>query len=1726
MAKTIDDTYGLSPMQHGMLFHSLYSQKSGVDIEQVVCRLQEELNVSAFRQAWDSVVARHAALRTSFRWDGSDEPLQDVHRSVNVDFEQQDWRGLSPSEQKVRLDSYLRSDRKRGFALGIAPLMRLALFRVGPADYQLIWTSHHILADGRSQLLILKEVFAFYEAFCRHKDFRADQPRPYGDHIRWLQQQDLSKGEVFWRRILKGFTTPTSLSVARAPTQQLDQQDERGEQEVSLSMEATSELRSLAQKHRLTLNTFVQGAWALLLSRYSGDEDVVFGAIRACRQSTVQGSESIVGMFINTLPVRAQVSPERPLLPWLEDLRAQSVAVRDYEHTPLVMVQGWSERRSGTSLFETILVFDNYLLDSALRAQGGNWEAREFRLLEKTNYPLTVYGYAETALLLKIAYDRHRFDDATVAWMLGSFKSILEGMATHPECRLSELPQLSAAEQHQLIVKWNDTQVDYAKDSCIHHLFEDQAARTPDAVALVVEDSQLTYRELNCRANQVAHRLRKLGVGPGVLVGISMERSLEMVVGLLSILKAGGAYVPLDPAYPKERLAFMMEDCRAAVILTQRRLIGLVPNADGQPSAVLAPQSSINNRTVICLDVGWEAIAGESAENLNRRATSDDLAYVIYTSGSTGKPKGVLVGHRNVVNFFAGMDRCIGNTPGVWLAVTSISFDISALELFWTLARGFQVILQVEPERAFNSPAPNTQISDKGMDFSLFYFASNEEKVSGGKYRLLIEGAKFADQHGFSAVWTPERHFHPFGGLYPNPSLTSAAIAAVTERIQIRAGSVVLPLQSPIRVAEEWSVVDNLSNGRVGVSFASGWHANDFVFAPENYAGRKEIMFRQIETVRRLWRGEAVPFKGGVGNEVEVRIFPQPIQQELPVWVTAAGTPETFRLAGEIGANLLTHLLGQSLEDLAERISIYRKSWREHGHGPGEGHVTLMLHTFIGEDIDTVREKVREPFTNYLKSSSDLVRNLVQSLGQDAGSLTEDDMKPHWDRAFNRYFDTSGLLGTPGKCLQMIERFKAVGVDEVACLIDFGVDSDSVLSNLHYLDLVRGESNKKRQASSANYSLSSQITRHRVSHLQCTPSMARMLTTDTEALSALKVLRQLLLGGEALPVSLAEQLSEVMSGEIHNMYGPTETTIWSTMGPVGKNRSTISIGRPIANTEIYLLDRHFQPVPMGVAGELFIGGAGVVRGYHNRPELTAERFIPDPFSAEAGARMYRTGDLGRYLPDGNIEFLGRLDYQVKIRGHRVELGEIEAVLEEHPAIKESVVIAREDTAGDKYLVTYLVAGQEPLPSIIKLRSFLEEKLPEHMVPSTFVTLGSLPLTPNGKLDRQALPAPDQGRPELEKPFVAPRDAIEAQLAKIWEKVLGRQPIGGEDNFFELGGHSLRAVQVVQQIGEVFGKKLPVIAIFQAPTIEQLAEVLREEDSSRDWASFEPLQPNGSKPPFFFLAGRSHFGDRLGPDQPVYRVVYQDLDREQPFVRVEDMATYAIKTVRRIQPDGPYYLGGHSQGGMVAFEMAQQMQRQGEKVALLALCECWTQDSRPPTSGTSSAYRLWKKVNYHFHRTRRVGARQELNDFLGSLEKKTQGVAWRKQVVPQAQSQQAHRAAIFAALRQYVPQAYAGGITVIRCAEHVPWKDYDPLYGWARIARDGVEAYEIPGSHAGIYREPNVEILAKTLNDVLRKAQATPSSEPRALDDPSVPFLDSRPFDGLQNAGTEVKNQSA
>ena len=1345
MHDVITDQYGLSPMQQGMLFHALYDQRLGLYVDHAVFDFPDHvLNVAAFQRAWRRVVDRHPSLRASFHWEGLEAPVQVIHAQVDLPFDFEDCRHLPLSDQEHRLEAYRRSDRERGLTLTEAPLMRWRVFRLGDDHFRCVWTIHHLLADGRSALLILREVFALYDAFSSGSDVQWPAPPSFREHITWLDRQDRQSAESFWRKTLQGFTAPTPLVVDRPSASTFD--GSPIEREVRLRRETTAALKALAERHLLSLGTFVQGAWALLLSRYSGEEDVVFGAVRSCRRSSVEGADSIVGVFMNTVPIRVRVPWDAPLLPWLKGLRLQQVPLLKYEHTPLVDVQRWSDLPARTPLFESVLDFADFSLDATLRELGSLWQTSTLTIHEKTNFALTIYAAAEPDLTVKIAFNPSRFDDDAIRRMLGHLETLFEAMAAHPDQRLGDVPLLTPAEERQLLVEWNDTRVEYPRHACIHQLFEAQVGRTPDEIALCFEDRSLTYRELNARANQLARHLGKAGVRPGARVGICMERSLELMVGLLGILKAGAAYVPLDPSFPRDRLTFIVEDAGIEVLVTQERLADALEDHDAAS---------------ICIDTDSAAISQEPDGNLDASVSSEDLAYVMYTSGSTGQPKGVRVRHRNVVNFFAGMDATIGSErPGVWLAVTSISFDISVLELFWTLTRGFKVIVQSAEETA------------------------------------------------------------------------------------------------------------------------------------------------------------------------------------------AAPTVRSF------------------------------------------------------------------------------------------------------------------------------------------------------------------------------YSIPAQIAAHGVTHFQCTPSMARMLSVRPESLRGLAPLRTMLVGGEALPGDLADQLQESVSGEILNMYGPTETTIWSTTAAVERGGRPVPIGRPIANTQTYILDRRRQPVPVGVPGELFIGGDGVAAGYHDRPTLTAERFVENPFLAEPDAKMYRTGDVARYRPDGAIEFLGRVDHQVKIRGHRIELGEIEAVLQRHPSVREAVVVAREDQPGDQRLVGYTVPRGPHTITTGELREYLSGTLPKEMVPAVFVMVDSFPRTPNGKLDRRALPAPDHVRHDTPRTFVAPRDRVESELTRIWERILGVRPISVTDNFFELGGHSLLAVSLFAQIEKTFGKNLPLATLFRGPTIEQLAAILQHDVQS----SSSPLvciQPHGSRPPLFFMHAEGGnvleyypLSRSLGTDQPFYALQSDLLNGRgsASALRLEDMAAQYIREIRKVQPNGPYFLGGWCLGGYLAYEAAQQLRAQGEEVALLAMIQTAFGDYGRRRPGVTVfhrlLYRLIKRVDLEWSNVRALAPRARVPHLASRAKRlftivqlKSESLvdAWLAAFNVREWHSLAYRLEavgkyhVQAAL-SYRPKPYPERVTFFRATKQPLDIVPDQTMGWGPLLNGPLDIHDIPAHHQNIMIEPRVSLLAEQLAACVDRARCDRLSE--------------------------------
>lgn len=1386
-----------------MVFHQLVDSRSGVDVEQIVVELNEPLAEGHLRVAWNGAMAHNSVLRSYVLRDEQGQ----FELGVADEFAPT-WTVLQVGEAEWADGAYLarvlEEDRAQGFDLFAGPPIRFTLLEISRSQWVFLWTFHHILCDGRSFPDLLVEVFDRYDALISGESY-AIEPRPSAELFQqWRADWADSQALEYWRSLLAGFDHATPFVSADAPG------TNRADVEIQLSDDQTAGLSRWATENGLTLNALVQAAWAMVLSRHCEEETVVFGATRAGRAATVPDADRMVGVFINSVPVVARLAGQTPR-ELASALRQQQIDGRPHEHAALTDIQRSTEIPPGQPLFRTLLMFDKQILNEAIMQRRRSWTTRKFRLHERTPYPVTIYAYAEPALFLKLSFDADLLSRPAAERCLEQVQNCLSVFVENPDVPLDSLSILGPREYHQLVETWNDTGAAIPATT-IHEEFAAQANSRGEQTALIAGDQKTSYRELDERSARLAERLQALGVGPGSIVGLSVSRSTEMVVAVLAILRAGGAYLPLDPEYPAERLLFCVRDAGVRLLITERSY---------------KSRFSETGVRFLCTD---EFDTRPGPASIESACGPDDLAYLIYTSGSTGQPNGVLVEHRNVVNFFTGMDDVVRHDKRkTWLAVTSLSFDISVLELLWTLTRGYTVVLHGALASAELAPEP--------VAFSLFYFANEPDHAKKDPYRLVLEGARFADDHGFEAIWTPERHFHAFGGLYPNPSVMGAAIAASTRNLEIRAGSVVLPLHSPFRVAEEWAVVDNLSNGRVGIACASGWQPNDFVLAPENYERRHQVMYDNLEQLRALWRGEKVQAENPKGDRVEIGTLPRPVQPELPVWITAAGSPATYEQAGRIGANVLTHLLGQTIEDLSQKIALYRAARKENGHDPDAGRVTLMLHTFVGPENEAVKQIVRGPMKDYLRGSASLVGQYADAwtaynkgpssteVAQTAlEDLSPDEFENLLEFAFERYFETSSLLGSPEKCVDLVNAVTGVGVSEIACLVDFGVDVDAVLQHLPYINDLRELLRLRALRDQAT--VAEDIVRHQISHMQCTPSMARMLPLLSADSATYGSIEQLLIGGEALPSDLVTELQQIMpETRIVNMYGPTETTIWSTIDPIAADFDRVTIGRPIANTRCFVLDKEQRLVPQGRPGELYIGGEGVTRGYHNREELDQQRFISDPF--DEGKKLYATGDVVRYGEDGRLEFLERVDHQIKIRGHRVELGEIEVSLRAHPEIDSAVVVARDDSAGTKQLVAYYVLADPALAlANTSLREFIRKSLPDFMVPNHFLAIDAIPLTPNGKIDRKALPNVDASTgPRKDRAFQDASNESEKKILDIWKQVLGLGHISVTDNFFDLGGHSILAVKMQGILSSNFDRHLSVTDLFRFPTVKALADYL-------------------------------------------------------------------------------------------------------------------------------------------------------------------------------------------------------------------------------------------------------------------------------------------------------------
>ncbi|MEG4800498.1 amino acid adenylation domain-containing protein [Microcoleus sp. ARI1-B5] len=1128
-----------------------------------------------------------------------------------------------------------------------------------------------------------------------------------------LRKLPLQDSLAYWKKQLAGATPllPLPTDRPRPPEQSL----QGASLSFCISGEITTALGQLGGQEGVALSTTLLAAFNILLYRYTGTEDVIVGSPFVGRVN----SEN----FVNAVPLRTDMSGNPTFPEFLGRVRKVALLGQAYQDVPYcLLVDEFCPEidLSYSPLFQVTFVFEENIpfpkIDLS-RLTASPWVIEN----NEGKFDLTLFlKPTSEGLEGSWSYSTDLFDAETIERMNEHFQILLAGIVAHPELPISALPLLPDKEKHLLLVEWNQTQTDDPQDRCLHQLVAVQAEATPEKIAVSFEGQTLTYQELHQRSNQVAHYLQKRGVKPDDLVGICVERSLEMLVGLLGVLKAGGAYVPIDPNYPDDRVEYMIDNSQAKVLLTQQRLVKNLPTKEA---------------LVICLDTDWSLIAQESQETPIASVTPENMAYVIYTSGSTGKPKGVQVLHRGAVNFLRSMREQPGiSAADILLSVTTLSFDIAVLELYLPLTVGAQVVI-----------------------------LSREDAMDGRKLSQTI--------------------------------------------------------------------------AQLGITILQA-------------------------------------------------------------------TPATWRLLLESG----------------------------------------------------------------------------------------------W-----------------------------------------------------------------------------------------------------EGQSPMKILS----GGEAMPKELAAQLL-TKGTELWNLYGPTETTVWSTVYQVKDPEQRILIGKPIANTDIYILDSLLQPVPVGVAGELHIGGSGLARGYLQRDDLTTERFIPNPFRETE--RIYKTGDLARYLPDGNIECLGRLDFQVKIRGFRIELGEIESVLVKHPNVQQAVVIVREDFPGDKRLVGYIVAVNNQNPTIQELRSLLKEYVPEYMVPSIFVFLEALPLTPNGKVDRKALPAPQQSAqppitpatptplyppatttqatPEKPREFASPQDDLEVQLIKIWEKVLHTSPISTTDNFFELGGHSLLAISLIREIEETYKQKLSLPILFQSPTIQQLANTLREQGCLSSAQALVTIQEGSSKLPLFFIYGIFLYYDlsrHLGEDQTCYGVYLNEevsmfqkdkLDKSPTdLVSVADMATRYLKEIQKHQPKGPYLLAGESLGGLVAFEMAHQLHLQGEEVALLGLL-----DSAIPGQDQLS---LSQKLAFHAKKLREKGLSYVFQKIQQFQKTKSTSNINNAPVDPRLEFRDY-------AVKSYRPQPYPGRAILFRAMDE---SHFSTLENWNELLVGGLDIYDIPGNHLSILQKPNVHLLAEKMRVHIDRALA-------------------------------------
>ncbi|AEB10280.1 non-ribosomal peptide synthetase [Desulfobacca acetoxidans] len=1274
-------------------------------------KLTGSLDIGVLEETLYQIVRRHKFLSAEFPFrDGNPSVafIHPPHRNLEII----DLGEIPYQSRKSEAERLMIAAVKVPFNLTSGPLLRMTLFRLSNSESILFLLLHQIICDMYAIKILLREVIEVYQSISSG----ASLPSPpasdydsYSDRLPLEMGQNRIEADLsYWKNQL-GNLPPLELPIdrSRPPIQTYG----GAIQSVVLPGTLAKTLQSLSQREGADLSLLILGALFTLLYRYTHQPDLTVGYSLPGR--TWPGSENRIDYLENFLVLRTQVSDMHSFRQLLEEIKIsyrEALAHQGVHFAEIVQALQVERDLSRTPFFQARY---NYVSTPTIRVQLQDLLFEEVRFdpgIAPYDLSLTVWP-RDDGIHCSFQYNTDLFDAPTISRLTGHFLTLLNGLATHPEEPICTLPLLTEPERHQILVEWNATETDYPKDQCIHHLFENLALQTPEAPALKFGGRQLTYQQLDASANQLAHCLKKLGIGPEVPVGICVEPSLEMMIGVIGILKAGGCYVPLDPEYPRERIAFMLEDTQTPVLLTQQSLVGQMPKLPIQ---------------TILMDKDRGRFSSENTERIASEARSDLPACIFYTSGSTGRPKGVPVPH----------------------------------------------------------------------------YAIN---------RLVL-------------------------------------------------------------------------------------HTNYVHFQPSD----------------RVAQASNVSFDGA-----------------------------TFEI---------------------------------------------------------------------------------------------------WGALLN------------GGCL-------------------IGIPKEILLSPTDLADFIRKE---------------------KINVLFLTPALFHQCAREVP--DTFRPLRDLLMGGEILePRWVRKVMQHGPPARLLNAYGPTECTTfatWYEVSEIPRENVPIPIGRPIANTSIYILDRKLQPVPIGITGELCIGGDGLALGYLRRPEQTAEKFIPDPFHPESSSRLYKTGDLARYLPDGNVEFLGRLDHQIKIRGFRIEPGEIEEALLNHAGVKEALVVAREDESGDKRLLAYVVTSREASVTSEVLRNFLRDRLPPYMIPAFFVFLDKFPLNPNGKIDRQALPIPNLADRTDARGSIGPRDAVERQLIQVWERVLGIRPIGVFDDFFALGGHSLLGARIFIQLEKLFGKKVPLYMLYQRSTVAQLAEVFRNPQLFQNipCSFLKPINPHGPKPPLFLIdmmKSAPFLKGFLGAEQPLYNLdsPFEITDIDLIGEGISGVAARYLQEIRQVQPKGPYFLGGYSAGGLVAIEINRLLMEQGDEVALLFLL-----DPTPPKISRLKAAQLNYRymVRYFFRLQPRDRLKYLQKIFLIRIKRGIALALRRANLsIPQALIKDLSREDAMFMVCKYTPQPLRTRTLLIQLSNQYS----EPNFNWSNILQGPAEIRTLNVNHEELPIQPSVGIWGGYLRNNLLEVQA-------------------------------------